>query len=186
MLPLTSFARDWENMSEDSPSIRRILEACRRGDWEYPNTAIQTLTELLASVRNELQLIDKTSRKKEVFQWYLDTVKSILEDCVTTRLLKSILASINGVEKMSQDVNSLSWLSSLIPEELDLARIISRPSGSLKDEKVVAIVLKDVEKFVGEDGKEYGPYSTGSLVNIPYYIARLLEEKKAIEEIFIT
>lgn len=173
-------------MSEDNTSIRRILDACRRGDWEHSNTAIQTLTELLTSVKSELQLVDKTSRKKEMLQWYLNTVKSILEDCVTTRLLKSILASIKGVEKMSQDVNSLSWFSSLIPEELDLARIITHPGGSVKDRKVVAIVLKNVEKFVGDDGKEYGPYPTGSLINIPYQIAKLLEEKKAVEEIFIT
>jgi hypothetical protein len=173
-------------MSEDSASIRRILDACRRGDWEHSDTAIQNLIETLASVKSELQLVDKTSRRKEMLQWYLNTVKDILEDYATTKLLKSILASIKGVEKMSQDVNSLSWLSALVPEELDLAHIISHPSGSIKDKKIVAIVLKDVEKFVGEDGKEYGPYPTGSLINIPYYIARLLEGKRAVEEIFIT
>ncbi|MDW8034778.1 MAG: hypothetical protein RMI79_07625 [Nitrososphaerota archaeon] len=174
-------------MLEDSVSIKRIIDAWKKGEYDYSSNAdAKKLAELLVSIRSELQLVDKTSKKREILQWYLNNVKSILEDYVITRLLKSMSVSIKKIEEISQDANSLSWFSTIISEELDLTRVISQSVGSLKNRKVMAIVLKDVDKFVGEDGKEYGPYPAGSLINIPYYIARILEEKNAIEEIFIT
>ncbi|MEM1557312.1 MAG: hypothetical protein QXR44_01470 [Thermoproteota archaeon] len=176
--------KGWENMSDNNFSVKKFLDAWRRGEPEYSNKEIQFLTELLASIRSELQLVDKTSKKRDILQWYLDIVKRIIEDYMTTRLLKSVSISIKKVEKISQDISSLSWFSAAIPEELDLTQVISHTSGNVK--KTLAIVIRDVEKFVGEDGKEYGPYPAGSLINIPNFIARLLEEKRAIEEIFIT
>lgn len=186
MLPYTLFARGWENMSEDSVSAKRILDAWRKGSLEYSNKDIRFLTELLTTIKSELQLVDKTSRKREILQWYLNAVKRILEDYVTTIFLKSASAGIKRVEKMSQDINSLSWFSAVIPEELDLAHVISHQGGSTRNRKSLAIVIKDIEKFIGEDGKEYGPYPAGSLINIPHSIVRLLEEKKVVEETFIT
>lgn len=171
---------------EDSLPIRRIIDSWRKGECNYSNADAKILAELLASIKSEMQLVDKTSRKRRVLQWYLNAVKSILEDYVTTRLLKSMSSSIRKVEKISQDINSLSWVLASIPEEFELTRIISYSTESLKNRKTMAIVLRDVEKFVGEDGNEYGPYPAGSLINIPHHIAKLLEEKKAIEEIFIT
>ncbi|MEM3144615.1 MAG: hypothetical protein QW332_01310 [Thermoproteota archaeon] len=178
--------KEWESMPEDSISIKRIIESWRKGECDYSNSDAKTLAELLASIRSEIQLVDKTSKKMKILQWYLNAVKSILEDYVMTKLLKSMSLSIKKVEKISQDINSLSWFSASIPEEFELTRIIPHSAGSLKNRKTIAIVLRDIEKFIGEDGNEYGPYPAGSLINIPYNIAKLLEEKKAIEEIFIT
>jgi len=175
-------------MSEDniSISVKRILDAWRKGRAEYSNKDAQFLIELLATVKGELQLTDKSSIKRDILQWYLDIVKDVLEDYMMSRLLKSTMASIKKAEKMSQDINSLSWFLTAIPEEFDLTHVISHSSKSAKDKKTLAIVIREVEKFVGEDEKEYGPYPAGSLINIPRSIARILEEKKAIEEIFIT
>lgn len=186
MLLHTSSVKEWENMSKNNAPIKRIIDSWKRGECEYSNTDAKALAELLISIKGEMQLVDKTSRKRKLLQWYLNAIKSILEDYVMTRLLKSVSSNIKKIEKISQDVNSLSWFSVSIPEDFELAHIASHPSEDLRNRKTIAIVLKDVDKFVGEDGKEYGPYPAGSLINIPYHIAKLLEERRVIEEIFIT
>jgi hypothetical protein len=186
MLPYTLFVRGWGSMSEDN-ALKKILDAWRKsGEDEFSNTDVKLLIEILTLIRSELQLVDKTSRKREILQWYLNTVKGVLEECIMARLLKIVLTSIKRAEKISRDANSLSWFLTLMPNGLDLTHIISHPPGDNRGRRTVAIVLRDIEKFVGEDGKEYGPYPAGCLVNIPDYVARLLEEKKAVEEIFIT
>lgn len=175
-------------MSEDSIVLKRLVESWRvnREKQDYPSPDIESLTELLALIRNELQLVDKTSVKRGVLEWYYNAVKNMLEDTVKTRLMKSLLLNVKSLEKMArQDLNSLSKFLAAAPEELDLRRFVSQPLRN-RDKKALAIVLKDVDRFVGEDGREYGPYPAGCLVNIPYYVARLLEERGIIEEIFIT
>ncbi|MCX8182935.1 MAG: hypothetical protein N3F08_00730 [Crenarchaeota archaeon] len=175
-------------MPEDSIVLKKLVESWRinREKQDYSSLDIESLTELLSLIRSELQLVDKTSIKRGVLEWYYEAVKSILEDTVKTRLIKSLLLNVKSIEKMArQDLNSLSKFLTAAPEEFDLRRFISQPFKN-RDKKILAIVLKDIDRFVGEDGKEYGPYSAGCLVNIPYYVARLLEEKGIIEEIFIT
>lgn len=175
-------------MPEDSILLKKLVESWRvnRERQDYPSPDIESLTELLASIRSELQLVDKTSIKKGVLEWYYGAVKSILEDTVKTRLIKSLLLNVKSLEKMAkQDLNSLSKFLTAAPEEFDLRRFVSQPFKN-RDKKALAIVLKEIDRFVGEDGREYGPYPAGCLVNIPYYVARLLEEKGIIEEIFIT
>ncbi|NHV99335.1 MAG: hypothetical protein HA496_06735 [Thaumarchaeota archaeon] len=175
-------------MPEDSVFLKKLVESWRanREKQYYPSPDIESLMELLSLVKSELQLVDKTSIKRGVLEWYYDAVKSILEDAVKTRLIKSLLLSVKSLEKMAkQDLNSLSKFLTATPEEFDLRLFVSQPFKN-RDKKTLAIVLKDIERFVGEDGREYGPYRAGCLVNIPYYVARLLEEKGVIEEIFIT
>ncbi|MBO3798913.1 MAG: hypothetical protein QXU11_11000 [Thermoproteota archaeon] len=175
-------------MPEDNILLKKLIESWRinREKQDYPSPDIDSLTELLSLIRSELQLVDKTSIKRVVLEWYYGAVKSILEDTVKTRLIKSLLLNVKSLEKMArQDLNSLSKFLTAAPEEFDLRRFVSQPFKN-RDKKALAIVLKDVDRFVGEDGREYGPYPAGCLVNIPYYVARLLEEKGIIEEIFIT
>lgn len=174
-------------MSEASDVLKKVLELWKKDrEHNYSGLGIDSLTELLASIKNELQLVDKTSTKRRVLEWYYNAVKGLLEDYITARLLRSLLASIKALEKMSQDFSSLSKFLSVMPEELDLSFLISRPFKDIRSKKTLAIVSQDVDRFAGEDGKEYGPYPAGCLVNIPYSTAKILEEKKAIEEIFIT
>ncbi|MEM3712325.1 MAG: hypothetical protein QXR97_02120, partial [Thermoproteota archaeon] len=127
-------------MSEDSVSIKRIIDSWRKGECDYSSIDAKILAELLASIRSEMQLVDKTSKKREILQWYLNAVKSILEDYVTMKLLKSMSVSIKRIEKISQDANSLSWFSAAISEEVDLTPMVSHPAGGLKNRKVMAIV----------------------------------------------
>jgi hypothetical protein len=174
-------------MPEDSIVLKKLIESWRKNREKqgYPSPDIEPLTELLSLIRNELQLVDKTSTKREVLEWYHSAVKSMLEDAVKTRLIKSLLLSVKSLEKMArQDLNSLSKFLAASPEEFDLRHFVSQPSRNIR--KTLAVVLKDIERFVGEDGREYGPYAAGSLVNMPHYVARLLEERGIIEEIFIT
>jgi len=176
-------------MPEDSIVLKKLIESWRknREKQDYPSPDIEPLTELLSLIRNELQLVDKTSTKRGVLEWYHSAVESMLEDAVKTRLMKSLLLSVKSLEKMArQDLNSLSKFLAASPEEFDLRRFVSQPSGNIRSKKTLAVVLKGIERFVGEDGREYGPYAAGSLVNMPYYVARLLEERGIIEEIFIT
>lgn len=176
-------------MPEDSIVFKKLIESWKknREKGDYLGLDVRSLTELLASIRNELQLIDKTSIKKNVLEWYYDSVKSILEDIVKTRLMKSLLLNFKSVEKMArQDLNSLSKLLATALEELDLRCFISQSPKNISNRKTLAIVTRSIDRFVGEDGKEYGPYPAGCLVNIPYSVARLLEEMNVIEEIFIT
>jgi|YelNatPaOPRAMG01_1025707.scaffolds.fasta_scaffold09304_4 hypothetical protein len=175
-------------MSEDSGVLKRILESLRKNrEHDYSSLDTETLAELLILVKNELQLVDKTSSKRRILEWYYGAMKSLLEDGVRTRLLKSLLASVKTLEKMaSQDPNNLSKFSSAIPEELDLGLLVSQPLKEARNRKTLAIIVRNIDRFIGEDGKEYGPYPAGCLVNIPYSVAKILEDNKAAEEIFIT
>ncbi|MEM2940329.1 MAG: hypothetical protein QW304_02095 [Thermoproteota archaeon] len=155
-------------------------------EHDYSSLDTETLAELLILIKNELQLVDKTSSKRRILEWYYGAVKSLLEDGVRTRLLKSLLASVKTLEKMAnQDPNNLSKFSSAIPE-LDLRLLVSQPLKEARNRKTLAIIVRDIDRFIGEDGKEYGPYPAGCLVNIPYSVAKILEDNKAAEEIFIT
>ncbi|MEM2930554.1 MAG: hypothetical protein QW797_06840 [Thermoproteota archaeon] len=176
-------------MPENNSVLKKILESFRgKGEaHDYSSLDLESLAELLALIRNELQLVDKTSVKRRILEWYYRTVKSMLEDAVKARLIKSMLVSVKSLEKIArQDLNSLSKFLAAAPEEFDLRYFVSQSNMNIRDKKTLAVVLQDVDRFVGEDGKEYGPYPAGCLVNIPYYVARLLEERKVIEEIFIT
>ncbi len=176
-------------MAEDNSVLKRLLETWRRNreTRNYSSLDIESLAELLALIRNELQLVDKVSVKRRILEWYYIAVKSMLEDAVKARLIKSLLVSVKSLEKMArQDLTSLSKFLSAAPEEFDLRCFVSQSISDIRNKKTLAVVLQDVGRFVGEDGKEYGPYPAGCLVNIPYYVARLLEEKKVVEEIFIT
>lgn len=176
-------------MSEDNSVFKKLLESWRgnRETHNYSSLDIESLVELLALIRNELQLVDKASAKRRILEWYYSAVKSMLEDAVKARLIKSLLVSAKSLEKIArQDLNSLTKFLTAAPEEIDLRQFVSQPIRNIRDKKTLAVILQDVDRFVGEDGKEYGPYPAGGLVNIPYYVARLLEEKRAIEEIFIT
>jgi hypothetical protein len=175
-------------MPEDSGVLKRLLESLKKNrKHDYSNLDAEALAELLILIKNELQLVDKASSKRRILEWYYSAVKSLFEDSVRTRLLKSLLASVKTLEKMaSQDPSNLSKFSSAIPEEFDLRLLVSHPVKEAKNRKALAIVLRNIDRFVGEDGKEYGPYPAGCLVNIPYSAAKLLEANKAVEEIFIT
>jgi hypothetical protein len=176
-------------MPEDSIVLKRLIESWRknREKQDYPGPDIEPLTELLALIRNELQLVDRASTKRGVLEWYHSAVKSMLEDAVKTRLMKSLLLNVKSLEKMArQDLNSLSKFLTASPEEFDLRHFVLQLPRNTGSKKTLAVVLKDIDRFVGEDGREYGPYTAGCLVNIPYYVARLLEERRVIEEIFIT
>lgn len=173
---------------EDSDVLKRVLESLRKNrEHDYSSLDAEALAELLTLVKNELQMTDKTSSKRRILEWYYVAVKNLLEDVARTRLLKSLLASLKTLEKMAdQDPNNLSRFLSEIPEELDLRLLVSQPIKEIRNRKTLAIVLRDIDRFVGEDGKEYGPYPAGCLVNIPYSVAKLLEDNRAAEEIFIT
>jgi hypothetical protein len=175
-------------MSEDSGVLKRLLESLKKNkEHDYSNLDTETLAELLILVKNELQLVDKTSSKRRILEWYYSAMKNLLEDGVRTRLLKSLLASVKTLEKMaSQDPNNLSKFSSAIPEEPDLRLLVLQPLKEARNRKTLAIILRNIDRFVGEDGEEYGPYPAGCLVNIPYSVAKLLEDNRAAEEIFIT
>lgn len=173
---------------DDSDVLKSILESLKKNrEHDYSSLDTEALAELLIMVKNELQLVDKTSSKRRILEWYYSAVKGLLEDGVRTRLLKSLMASVKTLEKMaSQDPNNLSKFSSAMPEELDFRFLVSQPIKEARNRKTLAIVLQNIDRFVGEDGKEYGPYPAGCLVNIPYSVAKLLEDNKAAEEIFIT
>lgn len=175
-------------MSEDNGFLKRLLESWRKNrEHDYSSLDTEALAELLTLIKNELRLVDKTSSKRRMLEWHYNAVKSLIEDSVRTRLLKSLLTNVKTLEKMaSQDPNNLSKFSSAILEELDLRLLASQPLKDVKNRKTLAIVLRNIDRFVGEDGKEYGPYSARCLVNIPYSVAKLLENIKAAEEIFIT
>ncbi|MCD6483199.1 MAG: DNA replication complex GINS family protein [Candidatus Aenigmarchaeota archaeon] len=70
-----------------------------------------------------------------------------------------------------------------VPEEKIKEAIEKKVKEEPKQEdKKKVMILMDLPNFLGIDGKEYGPYKEGDMVELPIEIADLLIRKKAAEE----
>jgi len=70
-----------------------------------------------------------------------------------------------------------------VPEEKIKEAIEKKVEEEPKQEdKKKVMILMDLPNFLGIDGKEYGPYKEGDMVELPIEIADLLIRKKAAEE----
>ncbi|MEM3112936.1 MAG: hypothetical protein QXI33_00740 [Candidatus Pacearchaeota archaeon] len=50
-------------------------------------------------------------------------------------------------------------------------------------EKKLVLFLEPVDEFVGLDGKDFGPFEKGEIVNLPSKVADILAEEKKVEVI---
>ncbi|MGQ9478492.1 MAG: DNA replication complex subunit Gins51 [Thermoproteota archaeon] len=175
-------------MNSNGDYLKRILEYLKKSDEEIHQASdLSSLIELLMLIRGEMLLVDKTSGTRRMLEWYYDAVKSLLKSIIRDRFLKSLALTVNKLENITdKDLVGISKISLEAPKEIDLRILASDLIMENRNRKVLAIVLKNIDKFVGEDGEEYGPYPEGCLINVPHYVAKLLEDKKAVEEIFIT
>lgn len=171
--------------------IRRIhrLEKNSARLVEVDQEFYSELTDFLSDEKKSYldSLRDLSSSKARDFT----NLKKMVEEIFALRskkiLSRALIASRTGEaseDHMATQEKQMfrSLLSTLKKHSSILEEIFVGKQDSKKAlNKVGVEILSEVPEFVGVDMKDYGPFSKGEVVELPFKIAKFLSEKKLAE-----
>lgn len=175
-----------------------IYEALRK---ERYNEQLQSLSKNFISEIAEY-LKDKkkfANKEQDIFsdtvlktQKQLENAVGIFKELLLRRKKKilqlSFVAAETGISKRDFD-NMLSFEREMfekIMESMEIAekKLSDSLNGKIENKKTqLAMVLQDIEEFVGIDGNPIGPFKKGQVINLAVEIASILEQDKKIESL---
>ncbi len=137
------------------------------------------------------EIIDKCKRKlKEMDFFNPETRKLIAKVNNAERYLRGVLA--NRVIKMIEKIlieNQKEPPPELLEEELKIWNELLKISDRIdyiitgRERKVKVEFLCDVDEFMGIDGKTYGPYKKGDIVELPTSVVKPLENAELVKRV---
>lgn len=187
------------NMVVNDDEIRRIYR------MEKNTTRIVQIEEDFYNQLNEFVTAEKkaylaaltdlsTSNENKEFS----TLKKMVQEWCGLRQKKILNLALMAVRTGDSQLEGLAipekeLFSSLVSElsaHQELLEGLFSQNGSAKRSKnhaktelanIDVKIMNDVPSFMGVDSKEYGPFQNGSVVELPYKVAKLLIGKKLAE-----
>ncbi len=192
----------------EKASPREVAEVLRR-EMSNRATLFKLDEDFIERVRNYLKDAEEKIEKlkdlsnplieKEIekIRAEVKNVKKMVEKIFIERFRKIVYLAL----AYSETNPELAPTENLLPEERELFESIAKKIYQMrkalldrvfgKEEKylkegeggVLVRVLSDIDEFVWEDGKEYGPYMKEDLVKLPKDVVEFLKEKGKVEVI---
>ncbi len=134
---------------------------------------LASLKEFSASDAREF-----TNLKRVIEEIFLMREKKLLNKA----LISSHTKEVDGEKMASQEKETFKKLLRNLEEHYSIYESLFGEKERRESEAVRVSIIKDVPTFVGTDMKEYGPFKSGQVVELPAKIAKLFISRKIAEE----
>jgi DNA replication initiation complex subunit (GINS family) len=134
---------------------------------------LASLKEFSASDAREF-----TNLKRVIEEIFLMREKKILNKA----LISSHTKEVDGEKMARQEKDTFKKLLRILEDHYSIYESLFGEKEKRESEHVRVSIIKDVPTFVGTDMKEYGPFTSGQVVELPAKVARLFITRKIAEE----
>ncbi|VVB74723.1 Uncharacterised protein [uncultured archaeon] len=134
---------------------------------------LASLKEFSASDAREF-----TNLKRVIEEIFLMREKKLLNKA----LISSHTKEVDGEKMASQEKDTFKKLLRNLEDHYSIYESLFGEKERRESEAVRVSIIKDVPTFVGTDMKEYGPFQSGQVVELPAKIAKLFISRKIAEE----
>jgi len=167
--------KDTDSLLEINNAKRLIEDIINRRERKIVMAAIRTM-------RGEVPPSTLTDSEREFFDKIINLLKEFRRNTA-----ESILAEHLAEEKVAALKKSIETLrekkEESLKEESKPEPKIEKPKEKPKEVKKMIKILSKLNKFVGMDMKEYGPYDHGDIIDLPDDVSELLIKRGAAEKI---
>lgn len=156
-------------------SIRKILDE-EKATGRLTNIPETFFADALTYLGKKAKIADE--------EWKLDSARRRLQDIIETRERKIINSAVNAV-KANVSVDNLT------PEEKEFFESLvgliksfrqkAQKTMDIQEKEELVILSQDIEEFVANNLKNYGPFRAGDLATVPKPVAEALIKRGAAE-----
>ncbi|MEM2842078.1 MAG: hypothetical protein QW201_02105 [Thermoproteota archaeon] len=168
--------------------MRGVLELWHRSrelpEQSWKDEVLEVAVEGFRSLRERASLLDRETLSAKIANKEEEILAFILEDYFVTEFEKAILAEDAEIDHIRghKVINFVIEIRRIVKKLIENIRIGSQIEPDidiLHLDKVITpyqlvIPLKEVQQFVGVDGKKHGPLRPGDIATIPNQDAEIL------------
>lgn len=157
--------------ARDFGNLKKLID-----EWFLVREKKLLNTVLVSAQMGEKDLTHMAAEEKQMFTLVFDAL------CAHREISKKVLDANGGFSPLVSPVVETKPVverkKETLPEETEKTVIASSSTTSSNDAFSNIRILSEIPSFVGTDLKEYGPYKTGQVVELPPKIAQLFISRK--------